>query len=74
MSWTASAYNGGSAITSYKVICDSTNGGTLVSGTTAGTTAAVGSVTLGKDYTCSVWAINVAGQSYPGTELGFTIV
>ena len=74
VTWNAPASDGGSAITTYDISCESTNGGTLASASISALTTQVGPVTLGKDYTCSVFANNIAGQSLAGTAIGLTAV
>jgi Fibronectin type III domain len=60
------AANNGSAITSQKATCTSSNGGATRTGTHSGTTAAaitVALVTTGKTYTCTVTTTNTRGAS-----------
>ena len=63
VAFTAPTSDGGAAITGYTATCTSSNGGT--SGSITGTTSplTVAGLTNGKDYTCSVLATNIVGDS-----------
>ncbi len=65
VSWTAPADNGGSAITSYTVTASPGGAASTVSGSTL--TTAVSGLTNGTDYTFTVVATNVAGNSVAST-------
>ena len=63
VSWTAPAFNGGVAITGYKVTSSPSGGVCVVSGTTASCTSLVNATA----YTFTVVAVNAAGSSAAST-------
>jgi alpha-tubulin suppressor-like RCC1 family protein len=56
-----------SPITGYTATCESSDGGTMRSETSVGTTIVVPSLSNGKTYTCSATAANAAGESSPSS-------
>ena len=63
VNFTAPSSNGGAAITSYTATCSSSDGGATGTGTGLSSPLAVGGLTNGRIYTCSVTAANSAGTS-----------
>jgi titin len=67
VAFTASASNGGSAITGYTATCTSSNGGTTRTGTGTVSPIAVTTLTNADTYTCTVLATNAVGNSPAST-------
>jgi titin len=67
VAFSAPAWNGGAEITLYRATCDSSNGGTTRTETASSSPIAVGGLTAGKTYTCTVAAENAAGWSAEST-------
>ena len=63
VSFTAPAWNGGSAIKYYTARCRSTNGGTTVSKSSTASPITLGGLTTGRSYRCAVKAVNGLGSS-----------
>jgi hypothetical protein len=61
----AAPFDGGASISSYRVECDSIDGGVANSTTGSTSPITVTSLTNGKTYLCSVVAINADGDSVP---------
>ena len=73
LSWTAPAYNGGSAITDYAVQFSSNSGATwttFADGTSTATTATVTGLTNGTTYVFRVAAVNSVGTGPYATTSG----
>lgn len=63
VSFTAPAWNGGSAIKYYTARCASTNGGSTVSKSGTASPITLAGLTTGKSYRCAVKAVNALGSS-----------
>ncbi|MFM8236223.1 MAG: fibronectin type III domain-containing protein [Actinomycetota bacterium] len=87
MAFAAPVSNGGEAITAYTATCQSGDGGTTRTQSGGATPLVVGSLTVGKVYTCSVTATNAVGTgpasaasasfvaaTVPGVPTGVSVV
>jgi hypothetical protein len=61
LTWSSPAFNGGSAITGYTIICAAGTASKTVSAAAAATNATVTGLVNGTTYTCTIAAKNIAG-------------
>lgn len=70
VTWTAPAYNGGAAITGYKVYLNSTAGNKVVTAAADATSINVKDLETDSTYTVAVSAVNAAGESVQAPVAG----